>query len=56
MEEKKRCVVEVFSRITGFYRPINDWNPGKVSEFHDRKYYNSNYDLAEQIFDEDRKN
>ena len=37
--EGKRCDVEVFSRVTGFYRPVQSWNKGKTSEFHDRKRY-----------------
>lgn len=28
---------EVFSRVSGFYRPINQWNPGKKSEYKERK-------------------
>jgi ribonucleoside-triphosphate reductase len=36
---KKRCEVEVFSRVTGFYRPVQSWNKGKASEFSDRKKY-----------------
>jgi anaerobic ribonucleoside-triphosphate reductase len=31
---------EVYSRITGYYRPIKNWNDGKVAEFHERKEYN----------------
>ncbi len=30
---------EVWSRITGYYRPIQNWNDGKVQEFKDRKVY-----------------
>ena len=30
---------EVYSRITGYYRPIQNWNDGKVQEFKDRKEY-----------------
>ena len=30
---------EVWSRITGYYRPVQNWNDGKVQEFHDRKTY-----------------
>ena len=30
---------EVWSRITGYYRPIQNWNDGKVQEFADRKEY-----------------
>ncbi len=30
---------EVYSRITGYYRPVRNWNDGKVSEFKNRKTY-----------------
>lgn len=30
---------EVYSRITGYYRPVGNWNAGKTQEFHDRKVY-----------------
>ena len=31
---------EVYSRITGYYRPVQNWNDGKSAEFADRKVYN----------------
>ena len=31
---------EVYSRITGYYRPVQNWNDGKQQEFKDRKVYN----------------
>jgi ribonucleoside-triphosphate reductase len=31
---------EVYSRITGYYRPVQNWNDGKRKEFEDRKEYN----------------
>ena len=31
---------EVNSRITGYYRPIQNWNDGKAQEYKDRKVYN----------------
>ncbi len=31
---------EVYSRITGYYRPVANWNDGKVQEYADRKTYN----------------
>ena len=31
---------EVYSRITGYYRPVQNWNDGKTQEYHDRKMYN----------------
>ena len=30
---------EVYSRITGYYRPVQNWNDGKSKEFKDRKVY-----------------
>ena len=42
--EQKVCpkcgaVTEVYSRITGYYRPVKNWNDGKAQEFKDRKVY-----------------
>ncbi len=30
---------EVYSRITGYYRPVQNWNDGKTQEYKDRKVY-----------------
>ena len=30
---------EVYSRITGYYRPVKNWNDGKTQEFADRREY-----------------
>lgn len=30
---------EIYSRITGYYRPVLNWNDGKAQEFEDRKVY-----------------
>ena len=30
---------EVYSRITGYYRPVQNWNAGKSQEFKERKVY-----------------
>lgn len=30
---------EVYSRITGYYRPVQNWNEGKSKEYKDRKLY-----------------
>ncbi len=42
--EKKRCPIckkpcEIYSRIVGYYRPIQNWNKGKQEEFRQRKNY-----------------
>jgi len=33
------CDTEVYSRITGYYRPVQNWNDGKSQEYKDRKVY-----------------
>ena len=35
---------EVYSRITGYYRPVQNWNDGKSQEYQDRKTYQVNDD------------
>ena len=32
--------MNIYQRITGYYRPINNANVGKVQEFNERKYVN----------------
>ena len=36
---RSKCTVEVFSRVTGFFRPVQVWNKGKAEEFKDRKAF-----------------
>ena len=31
---------EVYSRVCGFFRPVQTWNRGKREEFKDRKTFN----------------
>ena len=31
---------EVYSRITGYYRPVQNWNAGKTQEYNERREYN----------------
>lgn len=30
---------EVFTRVCGFYRPVNQFNPGKKEEYDNRKIF-----------------
>jgi len=34
----KAIPCETYSRIVGYYRPVQGWNDGKKEEFEDRKY------------------
>jgi len=43
---------EVYSRITGYYRPVQNWNDGKSQEYKDRKVYdiaNSHLNRTERV-------
>ena len=40
---------EVYSRITGYYRPLQNWNEGKMQEFDDRKEYDIDIDNLKKI-------
>lgn len=37
MVQRQRC--EVYSRVVGYIRPIQQWNIGKVQEHKDRKFF-----------------
>jgi len=34
----KAVPCEIWSRIVGYYRPVQGWNDGKKEEFKDREY------------------
>ena len=49
--EKYTCPIcggktEVYSRITGYYRPVQNWNEGTTKEYKDRKVY----DIETSVF------
>ena len=54
MERDKvlKIPVEVYSRIVGYFRPIQHWNKGKKEEFKNRKTYKIPY---EDKLNENRK-
>jgi len=38
-QNTKRTRCEIYSRVVGYLRPINQWNEGKRAEFDDRQTY-----------------
>ncbi|MBE7051262.1 MAG: ribonucleoside triphosphate reductase [Ruminococcaceae bacterium] len=42
---------EVYSRITGYYRPVQNWNDGKSQEYSERKVY----DISKSHLDKSEK-
>ena len=41
---------EVYSRITGYYRPVQNWNAGKTKEYQDRKVYDVASSMTKHSF------
>ena len=42
MEEKEKVCkreTEIYSRVTGYHRPVKNWNKGKKAEFSERVYF-----------------
>jgi ribonucleoside-triphosphate reductase len=39
MSSKCEAKVEVYSRVCGFFRPVQQWNKGKKEEFKDRREF-----------------
>lgn len=47
--EKCDSPMEIWSRIVGYIRPIQQWNPGKRAEFDDRQTYDLEKSLEREI-------
>ncbi len=49
--ESKRTVrvieAEVYSRVVGYYRPVQNWNHGKQMEFQERKLHRMPGEMAD---------
>lgn len=43
--EQKTTECEIYSRVVGYIRPVNQWNKGKQQEFRDRK----TFDMREKV-------
>jgi ribonucleoside-triphosphate reductase len=39
---------EVFSRVVGYMRPVQQWNKGKKAEFKDRAEFDENVSLKSE--------
>lgn len=40
-KESLRQPCEIYSRVVGYIRPVDQWNPGKQAEFLDRSTFES---------------
>lgn len=50
-----KCKVETYSRVVGYYRPVQQWNPGKKAEFRDRKPFKVSSAVAVDTNDKPEK-
>ncbi len=41
---------EVYSRVAGYFRPVNQWNKGKQEEFSERLEYVLDSNLEESVY------
>ena len=56
--EQYKCPIcgeraEVYSRITGYYRPVQNWNDGKTQEFKERRVYNVLGAISDEVISDD---
>lgn len=49
---KKQIMVrtEVYSRVVGYFRPVNQWNKGKQEEFSERREYSIDSNLTGNVY------
>lgn len=40
-KELLRQPCEIYSRVVGYIRPVDQWNPGKQAEYNDRMTFES---------------
>ena len=40
VQTQMKIPTEIYSRIVGYFRPVQNWNNGKKQEFEERRYYN----------------
>ena len=45
----KKVPCEVFSRVVGYYRPVQSWNTGKQQEFAERTAFNMKVSLSNSV-------
>jgi len=50
--QKKGMMIqtEVYSRVAGYFRPVNQWNKGKQEEFSERKEYILDSNMMESVY------
>ena len=42
IDDSERTKCEVWSRVMGYYRPVSEYNIGKISEHNERTFFSEN--------------
>lgn len=45
----KKIPCEVYSRVVGYFRPVQHWNDGKRQEFSDRKTFSEHESMNSKV-------
>lgn len=48
MEDRCNQPTEIYSRVVGYFRPVQNWNLGKKAEFEDRRSFLSSVKKIEK--------
>ena len=52
-QKELKIQAEVYSRVAGYFRPVNQWNKGKQEEFSQRLEYRMDTVIEELSFSPD---
>lgn len=47
----KKVPTEIYSRVVGYFRPVNNWNNGKQEEFNERKMQIVDDNIVQRIIE-----
>jgi ribonucleoside-triphosphate reductase len=51
----KRVPCEVYTRVVGYFRPVQNWNEGKREEYFDRVTFSESVSLSSKAFDTEKE-
>ncbi len=54
-QPKRKGPCEVYSRVVGYLRPVQNWNKGKQQEFVDRRPYKVQTDFERESANVDQR-
>jgi len=52
---EKKVPTEIYSRVVGYFRPVNQWNKGKKEEFKERIEFDVEEETSKKVVEENRE-